>query len=134
MSRILEWPIRQYTIDEFKLLSLAEMLDNMPTVVYNGIKIRSSMPRLVLNDGMSLSVQVGEHLYCHPRSNVGPYTQVEIGFPSEPLPEPFLPYCEEPNRPTQTVYGYVPFDLVLFFIGSRGGIDITKSFDNYEFS
>ena len=133
MEDKLEWPNRPYTLDEFKHLPLSEMLSNMPIVAYNGMEIRSSMPRLFLNDGVSLSVQAGEHLYCSPRSNKGPYTQVEIGFPSEPLPELFMPYCEKPDNPTETVYAYVPLELVLFYIGSHGGIDAERSFATFKF-
>ena len=32
--------------------------------------------------GLEFSAQASEHQYCSPRQNLGPYTAVEVGFPS----------------------------------------------------
>ena len=40
-------------------------------------------PRIFCNDGFSLSVQASRDHYSIPRNNEGPYTHVEVGFPSE---------------------------------------------------
>ena len=53
----------------------------------------------------------------------GPYTHVEVGFPSE-RPEPWgdwEEYCEDESRPTETVYPYVPALLVIELINLHGG-------------
>ena len=81
------------------------------------------LPRIVCEDGFRLSVQAGELLYCSPRIDAGPWSAVEVGFPSA-RPEPWaewLEYCEDPDRPTNTVYGYVPLTLVEALIESHGG-------------
>jgi hypothetical protein len=74
-------------------------------------------------DGFKLSVVSGEATYCSPRNDEGPYEEVEVGFPSE-LPEPWskwITYCESPESPTKTVYGYVPVDMVRALVALHGG-------------
>ena len=63
-------------------------------------------------DGFSMSVQANQGAYCSPRvSNARRYTEVEVGYPTheEPL---LLEYADEPDRPTDTVYGYEPSQTV----------------------
>ena len=69
-----------------------------------------------------MSVQAGETQYCYPRENgADRYTEVEIGFPnrSEDL---LLEYAENGDRPTETVYAYVPASLVTLVIAKHGGM------------
>ena len=73
-------------------------------------------------DGTTLSIQVGETLYCHPRTNEGPWTHVEVGFPTADPGVLWREYAEDPDNPTYTVYAYVPVELVYFFIGAHGGV------------
>ena len=80
-------------------------------------------PRITCADGFSLSVQASHGAYCSPRRNVAEWYQVEVGFPSEP-PEAFLSYAEDPDRPTDTVYGYTPIELVVAEINRHGGITV----------
>jgi hypothetical protein len=78
--------------------------------------------KIICADGFSMSVQAGETLYCEPRiDDAALYVSVEVGFPtvSEPLLEP---YCEDPSKPTTTVYGYVPCDRVSLICVKHGGI------------
>jgi hypothetical protein len=73
-------------------------------------------------DGFSMSVQAGETQYCYPRENgADRYTEVEIGFPnrSEDL---LLEYAEDSERPTETVYPYVPAPVVTLVIAKHGGM------------
>ena len=72
-------------------------------------------------DGFSVSVQGNETGYCNPRNNVGPYTEVELGFPNiyEPL---IMPWAEDRSAPTNTVYAYVPSEVVLELILKHGGM------------
>lgn len=79
-------------------------------------------PRIECKDGFSVSVQANEYCYCTPREDFGPYSTVELGYPNQPLPESFNPYCENIEEPLDTVYGYVPVDLVNALIESHGGI------------
>ena len=82
---------------------------------------RRPLPRIECADGFSLSVQAGESIYCSPRSNMGPWVEVEVGFPS--VVEPLLfEYAESPGRWTDTVYPYVPIELVTSVIEVHGGV------------
>ena len=74
-------------------------------------------------NGLSLSVQASSRHYSDPKDDTGPYTHVEVGFPSRPVPE-LIPYAEmlSSNSYTDAVYAYVPYDLVRQVIYVRGGI------------
>lgn len=66
-------------------------------------------------------MQASEFHYATPRDNKGPYTAVEVGFPSQEEPD-LMNYAEDASKPTKTVYGYVPFKLVLAVIEKHGGM------------
>lgn len=72
-------------------------------------------------DGLELSAQASATHYCSPRNGAGPWVQVEVGFPSQRVEE-FMEYAENPDAPTDTVYGYVPVSVVEAVINSHGGI------------
>lgn len=74
------------------------------------VDIRS---RITCNDGFSMSVQASEFHYCVPRKNLpnGDYEAVEIGFPSEDE-ELIAEYAEDSSNLTETVYGWVPVEIV----------------------
>jgi hypothetical protein len=73
-------------------------------------------------DGFSMSVQAGETQYCYPRENgADRYTEVEIGFPNR-CEELLLKYAEDSERPTETVYPYVPAPVVTLVIAKHGGM------------
>lgn len=76
---------------------------------------------IVCRDGLSFSAQANQMTYCSPRNNVGPYTAVEIGFPSEMVDE-FMQYAGTPETPTETVYGWVPVEVVEAVVEKHGGI------------
>lgn len=101
-------------------------------------------------DGFTVSVIAGGGTYCTPRPALcihgvvpdadpapvvdsilgdascdfpGPYTAVEVGYPSE-LPEPWeewSSYAEAPDAATSTVYAWVPVDLVRALLAAHGG-------------
>tara|TARA_A100001015_G_scaffold313252_2_gene420078 strand:+ start:484 stop:780 length:297 start_codon:yes stop_codon:yes gene_type:complete len=83
--------------------------------------MRKQYKTLVCNSGFTVSVQASETNYCTPRNNVGPYTEVELGFPSatEPL---IIGWAEDPGNPTGTVYGWVPTTVLFEVITKHGGI------------
>lgn len=85
--------------------------------------MQNTRPRIVCNDGFSMSVQAGYGLYCTPRCNLanGDYSHVEIGFPSE-AEELIQEYAEGSGDYTSTVYPYVPVELVEKVIEKHGGI------------
>ena len=77
-------------------------------------------PRIWAQDGFCVSVQASEFTYCEPRDNAGPYDKAEAGFPSQEVPC-WADWAEEPDSPTQTVYGYMPVSLVAYAILAHGG-------------
>lgn len=84
---------------------------------------RSSFPlahRITCADGFSLSVQATHGAYCQPRQNIGPWYEVEVGFPSD-VPHEIMEYAEQPEIPTGTVYAYVPIEHVAALIEAHGG-------------
>ena len=86
--------------------------------------IKRPAERIVCVDGESLSVQVGSNLYCAPKNNEGPYTEVEVGFPSVSPPDTWARYFEgdwETDDHTGSVYAYVPVALVREFIEAHSG-------------
>lgn len=78
--------------------------------------------RVTCADGFNMSVQVHEGAYCSPRNGVGPvWTSAEIGFPSDRPSDAIMVYAEDPEAPTETVYGYVPLELIDAEIQAHGG-------------
>ena len=67
-------------------------------------------------DGSTMSVQASEMHYCTPRDNQGPWTHVEVWYCGSP--ERFAKYGDG-SEP----YGYLPIELVVEEIDSRGGLD-----------
>lgn len=77
--------------------------------------------RVECRDGFSISIQAGFYTYSTPRRDKAwPYTEVELGFPSE-LDHLIDIYAEDPGT-TKTVYGYVPIKVVNKLIKKHGGI------------
>ena len=78
--------------------------------------------RILCKDGFSMSVQGHDGAYCSPRQdNAEAYTEVEIGYPNmyEPL---LMQWAEDETRPCDTVYGYVPRQIVSLVIAKHGGM------------
>ena len=103
---------------------------------FDTMQIESTIPsrrtRIVLADGESVSIQANEFSYCSPRQNftadelatfINPYFSCEIGFPSFKADE-WMEYAEQPEIPTDTVYGYVPVGVVQAVLDLHGGIDV----------
>jgi len=77
---------------------------------------------VVCADGFRMSVQGNEGAYCEPRlNNQKKYNLVEVGFPSAEE-ELIMPWCENPRQPTDSVYSYVPVDVVTNVIVKHGGM------------
>jgi len=79
-------------------------------------------PIIACKDGLVLSIQASSMHYCTPRDNYGPYSTVEIGFPSRRV-DALMPYAEDPEQPTNTVYGNVPVGVIEKVIDEAGGVD-----------
>jgi len=78
--------------------------------------------RIACTDGFGVSIQASHVHYCEPRSETGPWSQVELGYPSADPGEVIRAYAENPYQPTDTVYPYVPIELVEALIAQHGGI------------
>lgn len=84
---------------------------------------RKFYDRVVCADGFSVSVQASRSNYSEPRDNLGPYSEVELGFPSAPdnLIQDYGEFCGT-DDPTETVYPWVPAIIVVYLIRKHGGI------------
>ena len=76
---------------------------------------------VICSDGFTMSVQASEGAYSTPRLNTGPYTHVEVGFPSQEEPL-LMPYVEDKSMPTKTVYPFVPSQVVTLVVAKHGGM------------
>ena len=93
------------------------------TVSINKFAMR---PVVVCNDGFSMSVQGGYGNYSHPKdSSEGIYKSMEIGFPSND--ESLIYQYAECKNYTETVYAYVPINVIEAVILKHGGIDFDKT-------
>ena len=87
-----------------------------------GEKIQRNAPWVECADGFTVSVQASEFHYCSPRVNGAEvYESVELGYPNREDPL-IIDYAEEPDSPTDTVYGYVPVHIVCELVEKHGGI------------
>tara|TARA_Y100000593_G_scaffold94784_1_gene195982 strand:+ start:1217 stop:1594 length:378 start_codon:yes stop_codon:yes gene_type:complete len=87
---------------------------------------------IICKDGFTMSVQASNYHYCTPKINDAKgYLEVEIGYPSkrEPLideyAEGFGLWIEDGDKDyefTNTVYPYVPAEVVIEVIMKHGGM------------
>jgi hypothetical protein len=84
-------------------------------------------PLIICNDGFQFSVQGSKIHYCEPRKNQYWYSEMEIGFPNQEE-ELIKSYAENESDLTQTVYGYVPCELIQQVIDKHQGINIELTF------
>ncbi len=68
-----------------------------------------------LSNGEKLSVQASNGHHCEPRSDLGPYSEVEIKF-SGKAPRYLVPYEND------CIHSYVPVQLVTRLIEDCGGV------------
>ena len=89
-------------------------------------------PLIKCKSGLTMSVQASDFNYSSPRTtlnNVVDYYEFEIGFPSESVEE-LLPYAEDSENPTETVYGWVPFYIIQKIIEENGGMITSPEVDD----
>lgn len=86
-------------------------------------------PRIFFNNGGSVSVQASKGHYCHPRNDEGPYSEMEVGFPSEGtiVPDEIMQHLDgnidaEDFDKHKSVYGYVPVSIIKMMVDANGGI------------
>lgn len=74
------------------------------------------------NDGFTISVQGHRGAYSQPRENgAHHYYKVECGFPSGPVPS-LSEYKDGDGKDEESVFGYVPVDVVIALLNEHGGI------------
>lgn len=102
-------------------------VENEPVTKFSGNK--PLYKRVYFNNGGNISIQASRTAYSEPRDNFGPYTEMELGYPSKDtvLPESVLKYVEQSslegtNDPYNSVYPYVPSSVVKELIQANGGI------------
>ncbi len=78
-------------------------------------------PSIQCRSGLSLSVQASSSHYCSPKSLVGPYTLVEVGFPHRDGVETRLRTSAD-RYDGYGVYGYVDVAAVNRIIHRNGGL------------
>lgn len=79
-------------------------------------------PRITCADGFSISIQGGVHAYCTPRTNHGHWTELEAGMPNFRPSDELMTYAEDSGSPTETVYPYVPIEILQAELDAHGGI------------
>jgi len=81
------------------------------------------MPPLVCRDGFKMSVQASSYHYSSPRSHVGPWSSMEVGFPSKPVPELRQWREDVGDDPSDEdcVFGWVPVAKILETVEKHGG-------------
>lgn len=101
-----------------------EYLKRTRNIYYNAFGGALEKPRKHAEcaDGFKVSIQASEFHYCTPRINgAEKYESVELGFPNQ-ADDLIMIYAEDPEDPTETVYGFVPIDIVNQLVEKHGGI------------
>lgn len=77
-------------------------------------------------DGFTM-MATGSPLHrCRPRNDHGPWSHVEVGYPSERHSELML-YAKDRQNPTTTVYFDVPITVVVDIVNQHGGLDVNQT-------
>lgn len=112
MSETIEWLKKTY---------------KKPKMIFEGKSIKEQIHEVrkwpVCKDGFTVSIQAGCGIYCTPRLTLEDcnYHTVELGFPNM-ADELIMEYAENPDSPTDTVYGFVPIEIVDKLLAKHGGI------------
>ncbi len=59
-------------------------------------------------NGSKMSVATGDGIYCTPKDAEGPYTHVEVGFPTGKIPASWMSYDDGSGD----IFGYLPVELL----------------------
>ena len=87
-----------------------------------------NMTPIYTKSGMSISIQASAGHYSTPREDDAiTYTHVELGYPTRVPPDYILEYAETVEEPMESVYAYVPTELVERWLAEEGGIDVGRT-------
>ena len=78
-------------------------------------------PRVRCADGFTVSVQAGYGIRSIPGCDADSYIDVELGYPAG-KEDDWIIYAENRSMPTDTVYNFVPVELVDKVLDAHGGI------------
>jgi hypothetical protein len=78
----------------------------------------STVTPITCADGLQVSVQASRDHYCSPRNDTGPWTHVEVGFPTRRV-HMLKPYAEDASG---VVYPWTPIAIIAEVIARAGGI------------
>lgn len=110
-------------------------LAHTPRATVDDVAKHGGHCKVICKDGFTMSVVAHFAAYCDPRPGLpealggaeddyaGPFTHVEVGFPSV-KPEPWkawAKYADEEDDPTGTIYSYVPLRTVNNLVKKHGG-------------
>lgn len=77
--------------------------------------------KFICSDGWTISIQASQGHYCEPRVDYDAfYSSVECGYPNRPEYE-LKRFAEDPLELCNTVYPYVPVDVLNKIIEKHGG-------------
>ena len=121
--------IHEENIEENKKEQINEELQKFINKTNNNIK----RPRIIMKDGVSISLQASAFHYCNPRiSELNDYEEFEIGYPSIII-EQLKYYVEFPIEDEEeylnSIYPFVPKDIIIDILYEHGGIDFDKIFN-----
>lgn len=105
-----------------KLLDPAPRINTSIGPSYEGHAWLNNTPRVRCKDGFAVSIQASHSHYCTPRDSTGPWTEVELGFPSGRVPT-LREYRDGPAPDTANVFGYVPIEKVAKVLLRHGGLE-----------
>lgn len=113
----------QTTIDRLQaILAPAPRVNKEITFLsYGGHRYLENVPRVECEDGFAVSIQASHTHYCTPRDSTGPWSEVELGFPSRRTPS-LREYRDGPPPDQGNVFGYVPIEAVAKLLIRHGGI------------
>ena len=92
---------------------------SIQTVITEHLALPVIFPKFARNrieiNRHTLSIQASENHYCIPQvDNAESYEAVEVGFPDFDFPQWFIDeYAENVSEPQETVYAYVPIDVLV---------------------
>lgn len=87
------------------------------------------IPRVVCKDGFSISVQASGSHYSSPKEflSINGWTKVELGYPSEPIPELAEHADGQDPDATEGIWAYTPIEAVEKLLDSHSGIDLVAT-------
>lgn len=90
-------------------------MSNLPVPLPKDLAKRIELGQITCKDGTTVSVQASAFHYCEPRNNEGPWSSVEVGYPS------VEPSWWSEHTDGYGIAGWVPIEKVRQFIREHGG-------------